>query len=31
MSHADVLVCDGDQQLFQNMEGSSYVDGLATY
>ena len=36
MSHADVLACDGDQQkrrvlIFQNMEGSSCVDLLATY
>ena len=36
MSHADALVCDGDQQQetgtsFQNMEASSYVDLLATY
>ena len=36
MSHADALVCDGDQQQeagpsFQNMEGSSCVDLLATY
>ena len=35
MSHADALVCDGDQQqeaghLFQNMEGPSCVDLLAT-
>ena len=36
MSHADVLVCDCDQQqeaghLFQNVEGSSCVHLLATY
>ena len=35
MSHADVLVCNGDQQqegiFFQNREGSSCVDLLAMY
>ena len=36
MSHADVLVCDSDHNKmqghpYQNMEGSSCVDRLATY
>ena len=38
MTHANVLVCDGDQQqeagpghLFQNMEGLGCVNLLATY
>ena len=36
MSHADVLVCDGDQQQeagpsFSKYGGSSYVDLLAMY
>ena len=36
MAHADVLVCDGDQQQYagpsvQNMEGSSCVDLLVMY
>ena len=36
MSHADALVCDGDEQKeagpsFYDMEGSSCVDLLATY